>query len=193
MYIGAGPGELAKPLSSISLNDPKRFLPLYLWFSPFFSPPLQAQQEDYLFVLQKDPDLFQRGLQLMADRPSRTHSAGEGIKADQLGLGPALLAVACSTLSGPSAPSLFWWALWWARGLFTHSLGTSLPVALFLPHGGLEPLFTAQGTILLHLWNSCPTLQPLSRGPHTNHAKGFCPYRGRWHSLLSHSRRAPLG
>lgn len=85
----------------------KCFLLAYLLFSPSFLSLLQAQEEECQLVLQKDPDLFQRGLQFMADQPSRTHSACEGIEVGQLGLGPALLAVAHSMLSGPAVPFPF--------------------------------------------------------------------------------------
>lgn len=58
-----------KPPSLVFVNDTELVFLASLFLFSFFFPFFQAQEEEYLFILQKDPDLFQRGLQLMADQP----------------------------------------------------------------------------------------------------------------------------
>lgn len=98
----------------------------------------------------------------MEDQPSRARSAREGAEAHRLGLGSALLAAACSTLSGLAAPcpavapavaegslhpSLF------------HRVSTACPVS-----APWSPAIPVRGTVMLSLWKSSP-VKPASRGP----------------------------
>lgn len=74
-----------------------------------FLPLLQTQEEECPLLLQKDPDLSQRGLPLVADQPPGVRSAREGAETGQLPQGPAVLAAPYSPLSGlviPSAPGV---------------------------------------------------------------------------------------
>ena len=127
----------------------------------------------------------------MEDQPSRARSACEGAEAHRLGLGSALLAAACFTLSGRAAPCPAV-APAAAEGSlhpsFFRRVSTHLPC--FCPVKPCDPC----------LWHChAPPLEILScearvLGPQAMSREGFQPFPGgRHHGLLSRSPSVPLG